>query len=53
MKFTDRIRLALLRGEDNRLHGQIAGGYARGRSRGDLVRKQQEVRAEIRRMTNE
>lgn len=50
LTWRERMALARLYGADNNLHSQIAGAYARGKHRGDLIRKQNEVRGEIRRL---
>lgn len=50
MGWRDRLRLSLLRGREQQLHRQIAGGYARGKYLADARREQQEVRDEIRRL---
>lgn len=50
LRFRDRIALGLLRGEDNRLHRQIAGGYAKGNYLAEARRRQQSVRAQIRQL---
>lgn len=47
-KFTDALRLSLLRGRDQTLHNQIAQGYARGNYLADKRREQQDVRRQIR-----
>lgn len=50
MSLPDHIRLALLRGEDQRLHNQIAGGYAKGNYAAKARSRQREVRDAIRRL---
>ena len=53
MDLMKALRLSVLRGREQALHNRIAGGYAKGDYAAELRRKQNEVRAEIRRLEAE
>jgi hypothetical protein len=47
LNWRERLQLSLLRGQEQRLHNDIAGGYARGQYLAKARREQQEVRVKI------